>query len=291
MDAHILVANDIFKRNLSEDELIQKFVILPNYQDIMQHAEEEIRDKIEIFIEAMLKLHEKKKKSIAYWTEILRDGERNSEKKSITLIDEFKANYNIEYKKINWDDPTDQELNYLQTWTNEEVGRIEDKLMSVEMKLVESLGIATGDFGKEVDAINNEMITESSKFTKNVQEEMDKFIAELREHAYKLNDDLNNEDDHNASLNNWDDQDLVQLLYDKETLTQYFEQSKETQENKISEKDNIIRSEINNDWKNTKEKLLEEQHDRNRNIIQEIIKLSKDKRQEVEDIIEEYRDR
>lgn len=45
---------------------------------------------------------------------------------------------------------------------------------------------------------------------------------------------------------------------------------------KVTEKDNTIRTEIANDWKNIKENLLEEQHDRNRNIIQEIIKLAKD---------------
>ena len=52
---------------------------------------------------------------------------------------------------------------------------------------------------------------------------------------------------------------------------------------KVTEKDNIIRTEIAQDWKNVKETLLERQHDRNRNIIQEIIKLAKDLNKEVED--------
>mmetsp|Transcript_8859 Transcript_8859/g.7836 ORF Transcript_8859/g.7836 Transcript_8859/m.7836 type:complete len:566 (+) Transcript_8859:2-1699(+) len=290
MDAHIISASDIFKRSLGEDEIIQKFVILPNYQDIMLHAEDEIREKIDNFITIMLKLHENKEKKIVYWTEILRDGEREAEKKSITNVDEFKVTYIEKFKGVGWKEPTDIELDIFEGWTYQEVDVLEEQLMSVEMKLVEALGIATGDFGKEVDAINNEMVTESSKFTKGVQEDMDKFIVELRDHAYKLNEELNREDD-NANMTNWDDQDLVQLLYDKETLTQYFEQSKETQENKISEKDNIIRSEINNDWKNTKEELLEEQHDRNRNIIQEIIKLAKDKKKEVSDLVIDAKDR
>ena len=289
-EAHILCANDIFKRNLQEDEIIQKFVILPNYQDIMQHAEDEIRDKIEVFIEIMLKLHANSQSTIKYWIEILRDRERDAEVKSIKLIDDFKASYNEKHKSINWRDPTDEELDELEEWTHKEVDRLEEELMSVEMKTVEAFNIATSDFSKEVEAINNEMISESSKFTNNVQEDVDKFIAELREHAYKLNEDLNREDD-NANISQWDDQDLLQLLYDKETLTQYFEQSKETQENKISEKDNIIRSDINNDWKKTKEDLLEEQHDRNRNIIQEIIKLAKDKKSEVTRVVNDAKDR
>lgn len=290
IEAHILVANDIFKRNLSEDEIMQKFVIFPNYQDIMQHTDDEIRDRIEGFTEVMLKNHTDKKEKIIYWTEILKDGEREAEKKSITLIDEFKVKHTEYYRTINWNDPTDEELDKYEAWTYQEVEALEDQLMSVEMKLVEALSLATVDFSKEIEAINNQMISESSKFTKGVQEDVDKFIAELRDHAYKLHEDLNREDD-NASLHNWgDDNELLQLIYDKDILTQYFEQCKETQENKISEKDNIIRSDINNDWKTTKEKLLEEQHDRNRNIILEIIQLSKDKKKDARDLVEEKKD-
>jgi hypothetical protein len=149
-EAHILCANDIFKRNLQEDEIIQKFVILPNYQDIMQHAEDEIRDKIEVFIEIMLKLHANSQSTIKYWIEILRDRERDAEVKSIKLIDDFKASYNEKHKSINWRDPTDEELDELEEWTHKEVDRLEEELMSVEMKTVEAFNIATSDFSKEV---------------------------------------------------------------------------------------------------------------------------------------------
>lgn len=289
-EAHILCASDLFKRNLQEDELLQKYTILPNYQDIMQHAEDEIRDKIEMFIDVMLKLHDKKQSTIDFCTNILREGERDSEKKSIELIDDFKAKYNQEYKKINWKDPSDDELDAFEERIHYFVEELEDKLMSVEMKLVESLADATDKFSKEVEAINNEMTSETSKFTKDVQGDVDKFIEELKGHAYKLNDEINKEDDNNA-INQWEDQDLIQLLYDRETVTQNFEQSKETQENKISEKENIIRSEINNDWKYTKEKLIEDQHNRNRNIIQEIIRMTKERKSNVSNLINEVKER
>lgn len=289
-EAHILCASDLFKRNLQEDELLQKYTILPNYQDIMQHAEDEIRDKIEMFIDVMLKLHDKKQSTIDFCTNILREGERDSEKKSIELIDDFKAKYNQEYRKINWKDPSDDELDAFEERIHYFVEELEDKLMSVEMKLVESLADATDKFSKEVEAINNEMTSETSKFTKDVQGDVDKFIEELKGHAYKLNDEINKEDDNNA-INQWEDQDLIQLLYDRETVTQNFEQSKETQENKISEKENIIRSEINNDWKYTKEKLIEDQHNRNRNIIQEIIRMTKERKSNVSNLINEVKER
>jgi hypothetical protein len=287
-EAHISCANNIFKKSLEEDEIIQKFTILPKYTDFVHNTEDDVREKIDQFIEKMLNHHKRKMKTIDYCTNILRDGERDAEKKSIVLIDEFKARYNDEYRKVNWKDPSDQDLDRFEKAIHEEVDILEDKLMIVEMKLVEALTAATAEFSKEVEAINSEMTSESTKFTNDVQEDMNKFIAELRDHAYKLNEDMNREDENN--LQRWDnEQDLIQLLYDKETLTQYFEQAKENQENKISEKDNIIRSDINNDWKNTKEKITEEQHDRNRNIIQEIIRMTKERKQQVSKVVSDHR--
>lgn len=287
-EAHILCANNIFKKSLEEDEIIQKFTILPKYTDFVHNTEDDVREKIDQFTEKMLIHHKRKMKTIDYCTKILREGERDAEKKSILLVDEFKAKYNEEHKKVKWKDPDDKELDNFEKVIHEEVDILEDKLMVVEMKLVEALTAATGEFSKEVEAINNEMTSESTKFTNDVQEDMNKFIAELRDHAYKLNEDMSREDENN--LQRWDNEpDLIQLLYDKETLTQYFEQAKENQENKISEKDNIIRSDINNDWKNTKEKIIEEQHDRNRNIIQEIIRMTKERKQQVSKLVSDHR--
>jgi len=288
-DAHILCANDIFKKSLQEDEIIQKFTILPKYQDFVHNTEDDVREKIDQFTEKMLSHHTRKAKTIEYCSSILRQGERDAEKKSIVLVDDFKAKYNEEHKNIDWKNASDQELNNFDKTINELIDVLEDKLMAVEMKLVEALTTATGEFSKEVEAINNEMTSESTKFTNDVQEDMNKFIAELRDHAYKLNEEMNKDDENN--LNQWENEpDLIQLLYDKETLTQYFEQAKETQENKISEKDNIIRSDINNDWKSTKEKVVEEQHDRNRNIIQEIIKMTKERKMKLQRLISETKD-
>jgi hypothetical protein len=213
IDAHILCANDIFKKNLAEDEIMTKFLILPGYEDILHNTDDEIRDKIETFIELMLKLHDKKKKTIVYWTEILTEGEREAEKKSIELNNEFKHRRNQEHKKINWRDPSDMELDLFERWVHQEVDVIEDNLMAVEMKLVEAIGIATSDFSKEVDAINAEMTTESQKFHSNVQGDVDKFNSDLREVAYKLNEEITKEDDDkNVVVNSdLDDAEVVTL--------------------------------------------------------------------------------
>ncbi|CAI2362369.1 unnamed protein product [Moneuplotes crassus] len=288
IEAHVLIANDIFKRNLAEDEVMQKFTILPNYQDIMQQIDDEVRDKIEEFINDILKSHQEKKDKIAYWTEILKEGETKAELKSIGLINEFKTRQNEQLKQINLKDPTDKELQEYKDWTHTNLAELEDKLMLVEMKLVESLGLANTEFSKDVENINNEMTTKITKFTDGVQDLINQFQTDLKDHAYKLNEEVTKEEDTPTYQDIGDDADLLQLIYDKDILAQFFEQCKENQENKMSEKNNVMRSDINNDWKNIKEKLTENQHDRNRNIILEIIDFCKDKKKDVEDLLEQY---
>jgi hypothetical protein len=212
-DAHILCSNNIFKKNLSEDEIMTKLMILPRYEEILQSADEDITNKIEEFTNNMLRLHEDKKKKIVYWTEILTEGEREAEKKSIELNNEFKHKRNQEYKKINWRDPSDTELDLFERWVHQEVDVLEDNLMGVEMKLVEALSLATSDFSKEVEAINAEMTTDSQKFHSNVQGDVDKFNSDLREVAYKLNDEINNNDEEKYAVASSDLEDTELLNF------------------------------------------------------------------------------
>ena len=64
---------------------------------------------------------------------------------------------------------------------------------------------------------------------------------------------------------------LLDLWSDKDALVAHLEASKENVDSKISEKENEINRAIADDWKNTYTKLQEEQHRRNRNIIEEIV--------------------
>jgi len=288
IEAHILIASDIFKRNLAEDEVMQKFTILPNYQDIMQQIDDEVRDKIEEFVDDALKSHQEKKEKIAYWTEILKEGETKAELKSIGLINEFNAKHKKEYGSMNWDQSTDKQLHDYKEWNDINLKELEDKLMLVEMKLVESLGLANTEFSKDIENINNELTTKITKFTDGVQDLINQFQVDLKDHAYKLNEEVTKEEENPTYQDIGDDTDLLQLIYDKDILAQFFEQCKENQENKISEKNNVMRSDINNDWKDIKQSLTEAQHDRNRDIILEIIKFTKEKKKEVDDLLMQY---
>lgn len=65
---------------------------------------------------------------------------------------------------------------------------------------------------------------------------------------------------------------MILLMSDPEVLNQHLEQSKENVDSKIGDQETKIVKELATDWKNTETRILEEQHYRNRTIVQEIIK-------------------
>jgi hypothetical protein len=59
------------------------------------------------------------------------------------------------------------------------------------------------------------------------------------------------------------------------------EASKENIDSKIGDQDSNITKELMRDWKNTETRIMEEQHQRNRTIVQEIIKTCEKFRKEI----------
>lgn len=65
---------------------------------------------------------------------------------------------------------------------------------------------------------------------------------------------------------------LVELMSDSDYLNTQLEASKENIELRINEIETQIIKELTNDWKTTEARIVEDQHQRNRRIVQEIIK-------------------
>jgi len=289
-EAHVYCTVNIFQHILQIDENNDKLKVLPNYQDIMQRTEEDIKDMTSNFQQKMLELHKNKKSTIEYCIEVMKGAERDSEKKSIQILNEFKQLFDQEVKSINFDNASDKELDTFQAKMFKEIDSLEEKLMTVEMRLVEILSVAVGDFNSKVDAINAEMNKLNSEYSKEVVELDKKFSVEIRDHAYKLHEEFMREADGNAEK--WEnDIELTNLLYEKEVMTQIIDLARDFQEQKILEKEGEIRAAIKSDWLATRESIDNEQHDRNRNIILEILRMKEEKKKEVSTMVIKAKER
>ena len=221
----------------------------------------------------------------------MKNAERESEKKSIEIINSFKESYNREFHAFNFEGASDDELEEFKSRMFKSIAELEDKLMGTEMKLVEVLATAMSDFNTKVEAINGEMNKLNIDFCKDVTELDNKFRTELKEHAYKLHDEFIRDTESGLS-EKWEAEiELTTLLYEKDIMTQYFELAKDFQEQKITEKELEIRVSIKNDWNNTKDNLENQQHDRNRSIVLEIIRMTDERKNEIINRIKEEQDR
>lgn len=74
---------------------------------------------------------------------------------------------------------------------------------------------------------------------------------------------------------------FVMLMEDKDILVAHIEASKENVDGKISDKESEINRAISDDWKATENKIIDEQHHRNRTIVEEVINTCNNFRDEI----------
>lgn len=74
---------------------------------------------------------------------------------------------------------------------------------------------------------------------------------------------------------------MIILMEDRDVLTSHLEASKENVDQKISDKETDIVRTLQEDWKATETRILDQQQMRNRNIIEEVIKTCENSRDDI----------
>lgn len=279
--AKILCTNDMFLKILEIDDSFQRLEDLPERKDLVEQYNGAIVEETETFQKVMIDLNDKMNGTKKYCIEILQKAELDSEKVSISTVDGLKQKLKTVFKRISGMDETDPDLDPLEKEIVEEVEKLEDRLMEIEMNLVEALAEATGIFSNKVQDILQDMNNKTVEFIQKVTTSVTNFQNDLKEHANKQFDAFQRviENNDEAEMEYWqsdDKQNLLMLLEDKDMMNQYFEQSKDFQEGKIQEKESEITRALQDDWKNTYSQIEKDQHQRNRNIIKEIIEMKQE---------------
>lgn len=144
--------------------------------------------------------------------------------------------------------------------------------MEVELKLQESLQVATVNFTERIKKVLEEMRNKTSAYIQEVNQEMEQFAVALKVYANQEYDRLSHmEEDVGEEGNNLADE-ILEIMGDPDTLNQTLETSKEAIDAKINEVESLIIKELNSDWKNTETRIIDQQHHRNRTIVKEIVK-------------------
>lgn len=119
-----------------------------------------------------------------------------------------------------------------------------------------------------IQNVLNEVVLFNEKFKEATLIEHERFTA----HAQSIPEqELEKEQEGNEQY-------MIIMLMDwseVDTLVSLLEAFKEYTENKISNFESVINSDITRDWKETEQRIQQDEHTRNRDIIQEIVENTK----------------
>jgi hypothetical protein len=129
---------------------------------------------------------------IEHCLKILKTSEEQAEEQSIAKVEEFKSHMKKvmrvceNEKDVNGEtDSVNILADQQEQLLNERVLELEDELIEIEMNLQVNLNTSVSTFGKNLDAVTNEMRQKVTNFISGVTEAVSKFFDAFSEEAKK----------------------------------------------------------------------------------------------------------
>ena len=281
-DAKIDCTVGMIARILREDPDSKLLSNLPKFYETLAPHDTQIEENTGKFQHEIKQRNKEKINMVIYCEQVLRAAEKTAEQESIAIIDNFNKLRKHRFRTVQaLREGEHFDFAGFKRELGAEIERLEDALMNVELKLQESLQVSTNDFQERVKKINEDMKNKTNVFISEVATEMDAFSTALKTYALQeyerfltLGDDGGGESEQVSDT-------MLVLMSDLDVLNQHLEASKENVDSKVTEQETIINREQTKDWRNTETRITEEQHHRNRTIVQEIIKSAEKFRREI----------
>jgi len=130
----------------------------PKYHEVFQPHDVQIEEFTQKFHHDMKLRNKEKTNTILYCEKVLNDSERQAEHESIALIDKFTSYRKHKFRELqNVKDPDHFDYNGFKKELYSQIDKLEDGLMEVELKLQESLQVATTNFTERIKKVLEEM--------------------------------------------------------------------------------------------------------------------------------------
>jgi len=275
---------------LDEDqEALKQFY---KYDDTKQMYTGQIEE-CSIKFQTEMKQKRRQQKAVhKHCTQMLIDAERKAERESIALIEAYKKVEKHAYRKIEKERAERQESSPVQTHLdmegslNEKISDLQGELLEIELKLQDALLVSRRMLFSKVKGIMDEMAAINAEYNASVMQEIVDFNDKFKEAALIEHDKFQieaqrQEADDPDGFDAWSaDMELERPGYldcmcirfqEVEALTTALEGFKEIFENRIQSVESTINNEIKASWIAIENQITQDQHSRNRDIIQEIV--------------------
>lgn len=153
-EAKIDCTQGMLEKILADDDDATKLKSLLKFNDYFAQHETNIEEMTIKFQQEMKILHREKKRTVLYCEQVLKEAEKQAELDSIHFIEEFKRNRKHKFRELNEDD---EQFDAYEHALMQDIDVLEDDLMGVEMKMQDSLAVATVEFQDKVKQLNEKM--------------------------------------------------------------------------------------------------------------------------------------
>jgi len=194
-EAKIECTENMFMRVIEEDEESKKLKSIPRFMEFFQTHEQNVLELVEQFQKEMKHMNAEKKNVIAYCERVFKETEDKAERNSIDMLERFESYKKHRLREIKAEVKQRKGDGDFDEWEQEfmdAIDKLEDDLMTEEMKLQDALGDAMANFKQRVEAIIGEMNLRTTGFIKSVQDIAASFNDEFKEFGLEEFDRVQN---------------------------------------------------------------------------------------------------
>eukprot|EP01040_Poterioochromonas_malhamensis_P012764 gene12764-13990_t len=273
IDAGILFAHTIFDDLFIDDNDVERLKHLPGIKEQIESFRSNFKIISEEYITLSLEKYDKRKKEIIEFEKSIKTIRTNDDYDSTQLID----NYNRSKKMISdqitnsYNNISRHEAQRMVKHLQEELDKICDELMNIEIRQVEKFESLIDEFENHLTELKSESLESQQLFFRNIEELEEKFSLGLKSVAIDLIDRLAREE----LAEDYLDDEAMSLVMDKDTCMTVLSSSHDLHIGRILKKEDESRGLEMKRFQDLLYKYNNEESLRNRNRILQIHDFSK----------------
>ena len=281
-ESGIIFAHVLFDDMFADDPDLEKLKHLPGTKDLVEAFRVSFKSLSDDFIKNATEKYELKKKDISDFEKAVATIRKKDDTESISLVESFnKSRKNAIASLRNQTDKRGviQDL-------HEELDRVGDELMSIELRQVEKFEVMVDEFDNRLNDAKNTSLEMQQIFFRAVEELEDKYSTNVRGVAMDLIDRLSKEE----LAEDYLDDDAMALVVDKDNCMSTLSGSHDMHIGKILKREDEARATENRRYQEMLSNFLTSEKSRNRDRILQIHDFTRSSSQALNKILAEEED-
>ena len=261
-ESGIIFAHVLFDDMFADDPDLEKLKHLPGTKELVEAFRVSFKALSDDFIKNASDKYDLKKKNIGDFDKAITSIRKKDDTESISLIESFNKSRKHAITTLRNEGDKKEIVGQLQ----EELDRVGDELMSIELRQVEKFEVMVDDFDNRMNDAKNMSLEMQQLFFRAVEELEDKYSTNVRAVAMDLIDRLSKEE----LAEDYLDDDAMALVVDKDSSMSTLSGSHDMHIGKILKREDEARATENRRYQELLSNFLTSEKSRNRDRILQI---------------------